>query len=160
MEYIFTKAGRPKMAVAFLRVTLGILFGIAAWHKIPVLHADPPWVDRMLGFINFQKNTYAWWQGILDSVVIPNADFFAYLTAYGEAAIALGLIFGALTRPAIVFALIFTFSMMFTKGVAFWTPSSNDTLYVLALVTLFFMKPGEAYGLDPYLKRKFPKLPL
>jgi len=155
---LFYKSKHSGYAIAFLRITVGILFGIAAWHKIPLVGEG--WTERMLGFINAQQNTYGWWRDILEAVVIPNADFFAYLTAYGEGAIALGLIFGALTRPAIVFALIFTFSMMFTKGVAFWTPSSNDTLYVLALVALFFMKPGEAYGLDPYLKRKFPKLPV
>jgi thiosulfate dehydrogenase [quinone] large subunit len=141
-----------------LRITLGILFAIAAYHKFP--SEGPAWVDRMLGFINFQKATPDWWKSILDSVVVPNADFFAFLTAYGEAAIGIGLILGAFTRPAIFFALLFSLAMAFTKGAPFWTPSSNDTLYVLSLAALFFMKPGETLALDVWIKQKFPKLPI
>ncbi len=114
----------------------------------------------MVGFINFQQNTPDWWRSVLDSVVIPNAGFFGYLTALGEAAIALSLILGALTRPAIFFGILFSLSMMLTKGTDFWTPSSNDTLYVLTLFALFFMKPGMTFGLDAALKKRFPKLPV
>lgn len=160
MNNIFVKDSGPKMAVVFLRVTLGIMFAVAAYHKFPLTGDGPDWADRMVGFINFQKSTPDWWRSILDSVVIPNKDFFGFLTAYGEAAIAIGLIAGVLTRPAVAFALLYSLCMLFTKGAPFWTPSSNDTLYVLAFAALFFLKPGETLALDIWIKRKFPKLPI
>ena len=60
----------------------------------------------MLGFINFQKNTPDWYKSILDSIVVPNAELFGFLTAYGELAIGLALVFGAFTRPALIFGII------------------------------------------------------
>ncbi len=157
MKNIFAAETRAQTTAAFLRISLGTLFAIAAWHKIAVIDAKPSWADRMLGFINAHQNTYEWWRAFLDSVVVPNPNFFAYLSAYGEGAIALGLILGALTRPAIVFALVFAFAMMLTKGTPFWTPSSNDTLYVLSLAALFFMQPGHTLSLDVWIKKTFRK---
>ncbi len=157
-EFFKDSEKHQTFAVAFLRIAIGILFAIAAWGKITALSVEPSWSQRMVGFINFQQDTPSWWRSFLDMVVLPNAEFFGYATAFGETAIAVGLIFGLFTRPAIVFAILFSLSMMLTKGTAFWTPSSNDTLYVLALLALFFMKPGETLSLDSGLfKQRFTR---
>ena len=85
--YIFNKNNRPQLALAGLRITVGIMFLLAAY---PKLSAGTGWSERMLGFINFQQNTPEWYSQLLDSIVVANAGLFGFLTAYGELAVGQG----------------------------------------------------------------------
>jgi len=154
---ILDKKNRPKLALALLRVGTGVMFLMACWPKVS---AGGGWGQRMVGFINFQENTPEWYRGFLDSVVIPNADLFGFFTAYGELALAIALILGVFTRPALIVGVFMVINYMLTKGGAFWVPTNHDSFYFMVMLALLFQQPGKFLGLDSWLSEKFPKLPI
>lgn len=154
-EGILANDNRPRLAAALLRIATGVMFLRAAWPKVSALEE---WPGRMAGFLNFQENTPEWYRSFLDSVVIPNAEVFGYLTALGELAVGLALVAGVLTRPALIGGLIMVVNYWLAKGVPFWSPSSNDSFLILILLALLFMRPGHFLGLDAKLAEKYPKL--
>lgn len=72
----------------------------------------------------------------------------------------IALVLGVLTRPALISGLVMVINHLLAKGVGFWTPSSNDSYLILILLALFFLGPGHFLGLDAWLARKYPKLPV
>ncbi len=41
MPHYFAATERSKLAITFLRISIGILFAVAAWGKVSALSADP-----------------------------------------------------------------------------------------------------------------------
>jgi thiosulfate dehydrogenase [quinone] large subunit len=52
------------------------------------------------------QGAFPWMAPVLRHIVLPHAHLFAFLTAYGELLIGLGLVFGVLTRLASVFGIL------------------------------------------------------
>ena len=142
------EADRTRLVIALLRISTGVMFLRAAWPKIS---AGGDWTGRMLGFLKVQENTAGWYRAFLESSVVPNAEVFAFLTAYGELAVGLALVLGLLSRLALIAALVMVVNYLLAKGVPFWTPSSNDSYLILILLTLVFLRPGHFLGLDARL---------
>jgi thiosulfate dehydrogenase (quinone) large subunit len=142
------EANRAPVVIALLRISTGVMFLLAAWPKVS---AGGDWTARMLGFLNAQGNTAGWYRAFLESIVVPNAEVFAFLTAYGELAVGLALLLGLLTKLALIGALVMVVNYLLAKGVPFWTPSSNDSYLILILLTLVLHRAGHSLGLDAWL---------
>jgi thiosulfate dehydrogenase (quinone) large subunit len=142
-------------AVVFLRISAGIMFLRAMWPKVS---AFAEWPGRMLGFLHAQQNTPDWYRAFLDGVVAPNAEVFAFLTAYGELTVGILLVVGVFCRPAALGGLVLVTNYWLAKGVPFWSPASNDSYLILILVALFFLRPGHHFGLAGWIAIKFPRL--
>ena len=139
-----------------LRVSVGIMFVIAAYHK---LAAGSQWPDRMLGFLNFQADkSYEFYRAFLEAVVIPNHTVFGYLVAYGETFVAISLILGVFTRCGAAIGLFMVTNFLMVKGGAFWAPSANDPMFILVLFTIIFTDSGKVLGLDGIMIKKWPNL--
>ncbi|HSM10804.1 MAG TPA: DoxX family membrane protein [Lysobacter sp.] len=145
---LLDEADRTRLVIALLRISTGVMFLLAAWPKIS---AGGDWTGRMLGFLRAQENTAGWYRSLLESIVVPNAEVFAFLTAYGELAVGLALVLGLLSRLALVAALVMVVNYLLAKGVPFWTPSSNDSYLILILLTLVLLRAGHFLGLDAWL---------
>jgi thiosulfate dehydrogenase (quinone) large subunit len=126
----------------------------AGWHKI----TDPAWMNgsQLLGFwqgalttpaggrppITF--NEYRWFiQWLVDT---NSAGWFSTVVAYGEIAIALGLLFGTLTGIAAVFALLMNFAFLFAG-----TTSVNPLLVLLEEFVVLSWRISGYYGLDRWI---------
>jgi thiosulfate dehydrogenase [quinone] large subunit len=62
---------------------------------------------------------------VLRHIILPHAHLYAFLTAYGELLIGLGLVFGVLTRVASVFGMLLMILLWLSAGypgphVALW----------------------------------------
>jgi uncharacterized membrane protein YphA (DoxX/SURF4 family) len=102
-------------ALAVLRVGVGIFFLIFGQYKVFgtqfALHGGFQfWINRFLD----QGGAYPFMAPILRGFVLPHATPIAFLVAYGEFAIGLGLTFGILVRAASACGLIFMFTMLFS----------------------------------------------
>jgi len=140
--------GMAAWPIALLRISVGIMFLIACYPKI-IAGAD--WPGRMLGFLKFQADkSYPFYRDALETLVIPNAEVFAYLVAYGELAVGISLVFGIATRLGTGAGLFMVTNFLLAKGGAFWVPSANDPMYILALITLLFSNAGLVLGFDGY----------
>jgi len=133
------------LALAILRIAVGVLFLIFAEYKVVgtqfTLHGGFQfWINRFL-----QDGAYPFMRPVLTNVVLPYATPLAFLVAYGELAIGLSLVSGVLVRAASFSGLLFMLSLLFSANY----PGANAPLWqyfgaslehsVLALCFLAFL---------------------
>lgn len=116
---------RNGYALALLRIGVGILFLIFGQYKVFgtafTLHGGFQfWINKFL-----EGGTYPFMAPVLRGFVLPHATGIAFLVAYGELAIGLGLVLGIMVRSASVCGFIFMLSLLFSSdypgpGAAFW----------------------------------------
>lgn len=146
----------PRVLVAGLRVYLGVIFLVAALHKLGVDMAP-----RIVGFLQMQRSeTYGFYRGFLDAVVLPHASTFGLLVTGGEVFAALSLLAGAATRAGAVVAGFLLVNYALAKGARPWSPASNDVPMLGIAIAVYVGRAGRAFGLDSYLARRWPSLPL
>jgi thiosulfate dehydrogenase (quinone) large subunit len=87
-----------------------------------------------------------WYADFLRTFVVPHAGFWAYLVTFGEVAVGLGLLVGALTGIAAFFGVVMNFNYLLAG-----TVSINPILGVLGLVLVLSWRVAGYYGVDRYL---------
>src|SRR4051794_30351324 len=107
---------RNDLAFAILRIGVGSLFLIFAQYKVLgtqfTLHGGFQfWINRFI-----EHGAYPFMLPILKTVVLPNATAIAFLVVFGELAIGVSLFFGALTRTASFFGLIYMATLIFSSN--------------------------------------------
>ncbi len=152
---------RNAQALAGLRIAMGLLFLIFAEYKVfgtqfTLGGGFQGWINRFLA-----GHCYPFMVPVLKGYVLPHGTAFAFLVAYGELAIGLGLVLGLLVRTASVFGLLYMLALLFASNfpgphAAFWQyfGASLDHL-VLALCFAAFIlgKADEALSVRAYLER-------
>ena len=77
------------------------------------------------------------YRSFLDAVVLPHATVFATIVVVAELLVAACMLTGIATRAAAVVAIALLANYAAAKGLAPWSPASNDSAdIVLALVVL------------------------
>ena len=112
----FSQEDRNARALAFLRISVGLLFLIFGQYKVFgtqfTLHGGFQfWINKFLA----EGGAYPSMENTLRHFVLPHATPIAFLVAYGELAIGLALILGVLVRPASIFGLLFMLTLLFSK---------------------------------------------
>lgn len=107
---------RNALALAVLRISIGILFLIFAEYKVfgtqfTLQGGFQFWINRFL-----EDGAYPFMKPILRNFVLAHGTPIAFLVAYGELAIGLSLVFGVLVRLASFFGLIFMLSLLFSSN--------------------------------------------
>jgi uncharacterized membrane protein YphA (DoxX/SURF4 family) len=103
-------------ALAFLRISVGVLFLIFAQYKVLgtqfTLHGGFQfWINHFL-----EDGAYPLMVPVLRGFVLPHASPIAFLVAYGELAIGLALLLGVCVRPASAFGLLFMLILLFSSN--------------------------------------------
>ncbi len=116
---------RNSYSLALLRIGVGILFVIFGQYKVFgttfTLHGGFQfWINKFL-----ERGAYPFMAPILRGFVLPHATSIAFLVAYGELAIGLGLVLGVLVRSASFCGLLLMLTMLFSSdypgaGAPFW----------------------------------------
>ncbi len=87
-----------------------------------------------------------WYASFLKTFVIPHPAIWAYLITFGEVAVGLGLIVGALTGIAAVFGMVMNLNYLLAG-----TVSTNPILGFLAIFLILAWRIAGYYGVDRYL---------
>ncbi|MHC4447875.1 MAG: DoxX family protein, partial [Planctomycetota bacterium] len=126
------------------------------WAK---LTGDTSFTPRMIGFVENVglESGYAFYQGFLRNVVLPNAGFFAGLVVWGEVIGGLALITGTATRLVSAAVILMLGGYLLAKGATLWQPSSNDAPMLFIALVLMLGGAGRMLGVDRYLAAKWPK---
>jgi thiosulfate dehydrogenase [quinone] large subunit len=116
---------RNTYALALLRIGVGLLFLIFGQYKVFgtafTLHGGFQfWINKFL-----EGGAYPFMTPVLRGFVLPHATAIAFLMAYGEFAIGLGLTAGVLVRSASFGGLLLMLTMLFSSdypgaGAPFW----------------------------------------
>jgi thiosulfate dehydrogenase (quinone) large subunit len=133
---------RNTYALALVRLGVGLLFLIFGQYKVFgtafTLHGGFQfWINKFL-----EGGAYPFMAPILRSFVLPHATAIAFLVAYGEFAIGLGLTFGVLVRSASFCGLLLMLTMLFSSdypgaGAPFWQyfgASLSHSVFALCFV--------------------------
>ena len=142
---------RSELALAWLRIAVGVLFLIFAQYKVlgtqfTLGGGFQFWINRFI-----EQGAYPFMAPVLRSFVLPHATAIAFLVAYGELAIGIALVTGIAVRPASVCGFIYMIALVMSSNyptpsdypggqAAFWQyfGASTDHL-VLALCFLTFV---------------------
>jgi thiosulfate dehydrogenase (quinone) large subunit len=147
-------AGWP---VAMLRIGMGVLWLVAVSGKLAHLSA---WPDGLHGYLEASaKTAFDFYQGFL-GVASAHYRIFAWLVVIGELCVGLALVLGALSRFAAAVGLLMVLNFWFMKGATFWDPQNHDSLFIIILFALTFTRCGRVLGLDHFLSRRRPELPI
>jgi thiosulfate dehydrogenase [quinone] large subunit len=136
-----------------LRMNVGAEWFVAGWEKI----TDPAWGTSgtaLTGFVNnaLTKSTGAhpsvqgWYATFLHDFVLPNAGLFSFLVTWGEFAVGLGILLGALTGIAAGFGVLMNFNYLLAG-----TVSTNPILGVFGLFLVLAWRVAGLIGLDAWL---------
>jgi len=140
--------------VALVRIAIGYHFVTVAWPKVTggfgrmgeqLLSAAP-------------NDPFAWHRAFIVDWVVPNADWFRYVVAYGELAIGISLLTGCLVRISSAFGAFHNLNIYLAAatGVAV----GLNRLFILLHLIFVFSGAGRSLGVDCWLHLKFPSSPL
>ena len=125
MELKIGNSRLSSRAFAGLRVAVGVLFLIFGEYKVfgtqfTLGGGFQFWINRFL-----TEGAYPFMVPVLKGFVLPFAKPIAFLVAYGELAIGLGLVLGILVRPASACGLAYMLTLLFSSNypgpqVSFW----------------------------------------
>jgi thiosulfate dehydrogenase [quinone] large subunit len=136
-----------------LRMNVGAQWLAAGWEKVQ----DPAWGTSggaLKGFVagalskagGDHPSVQGWYADFLRNVVQPNAGLFSFLITWGEVAVGLGLLLGALTGIAAGFGVLMNLNYLLAG-----TVSINPVLGTFGLFLCFAWRVAGWIGLDRWL---------
>jgi thiosulfate dehydrogenase (quinone) large subunit len=151
-----------------IRLFLGFEWIEAGWHKLSptdaqgVTHylAGTGWLDGGASLAAFWTRavtvpagaksapiSFEWYKDFINFLLANNAEsWFAWLIVFGELAVGLGLLLGALTGIAAFFGAFMNMSFLLAGSA-----SVNPVLFTLAIGLMLAWRVAGYYGLDRYL---------
>ena len=166
----------PERWLAVLRIAAGVWFAKAIFTKLsitlafgflPVPTASDRWQHIMPVLVTkyAEGNPIGFFKEFLLNTVVPNSHVYAQLTAFGEAAVGLGLLFGCCTMLAAAIGLV----LVMNYGLAVqWQGSAQQGFHYMLITTLVVIlgaRAGRTWGLDGWMRAHrpgswFARLPL
>jgi uncharacterized membrane protein YphA (DoxX/SURF4 family) len=115
---------------------------------------------ELTGFFHYaMQHGYSWYQKFLSAAVIPHAATFSTLIVIAEIYVAIALVFGLTTRLAVCVAIFLLLNYLCAKGALPWGPGIDQSDIVLAIIILL-SNAGRVLGVDRFLHKRFPKIPI
>jgi len=157
----------PDRWLAVLRIAVGVWFAKAiftklsltlAWGFLPVPTASDRWLHVMPILVTkyAEGNPIGFFKEFLLTHVVPNSSTYAQLTAFGEAAVGLGLVFGCLTSLAAAIGLV----LVVNYGLAVqWQGSAQQGFHYMLISTLVVIlatRAGRVWGVDGWVRAHRP----
>jgi thiosulfate dehydrogenase [quinone] large subunit len=152
-QFLFSNT-KASIIWLIVRLYIGYQWIDAGWHKFQ----DPAWMstgDGILGFwtralaVNNGKPViaYDWYRGFIQFLVDSGSHpWFAKLIVFGEIAVGLGLIVGALVGVAAFFGALMNMSFLMAG-----TVSTNPVLFFAGILLILAWKNAGYLGIDRIL---------
>ncbi|HKW45893.1 MAG TPA: DoxX family membrane protein [Gemmatimonadaceae bacterium] len=154
---------RNTRALSLLRIGVGILFVLFGEYKVfgtqfTLGGGFQGWIDRFLA----GGAAYPFMGPVLRGFVLPHRTAIAFLVAYGELAIGLGLVLGVLVRAASLAGLLYMSALLFSSnypggGAAPWQyfgAALNHLVLAMCFAAFAFSQPM-AYSLGIVVRRRW-----
>ncbi|PYP59851.1 MAG: hypothetical protein DMD44_03855 [Gemmatimonadetes bacterium] len=153
----------PERWLVVLRIAVGVWFAKAiftklsvtlAWGFLPVPTASDRWLHVMPILVTkyAEGNPLGFFRDFLLHSVVPNTQTYAQLTALGEAAVGLGLVFGCFTTLASAIGLV----LVVNYGLAVqWQGSAQQGFHYMLISTLVVIlatRAGRVCGVDGWVR--------
>jgi len=142
------------LPVFIIRIGLGICFLLSGWDKI----SRESYAKSMEFIFNvhWKDAAYGFYQPFLDTFVIPNLEFWAFVVTWGELAIGVGFVLGVFTRAAALSAIFLGINILFAYG-GLTVFRNADVGFMLGSLALFLCAAGRMAGIDGLLIERFQR---
>lgn len=153
-QFLFTD-NRSAVLWLALRLYVGWIWLGSGFGKI----TNPAWVgensgEALTGFVRGavgkasaeNPTVHSWYANFLSEAVLPNAEIFSYLVAFGEFFVGAALILGIFVGISAFFGFFMNMNFLLAG-----TISSNPVLLVLSLFLVFAWRVAGYLGLDYFL---------
>lgn len=138
--------------LVLLRVYTGVYFLYYGFGK---LRRDN-FADGMANFLNSHlESSFGIYRPFLESVVLPNNSLFAFLVAWGELAVGIGLILGLATRYAAIVGGFLMVNFWFAKGQGLLDAQNHDVIWLIIFIVLAGLHAGRVMSVDQRLVGRF-----
>ncbi len=138
--------------LVLLRVYTGVFFLVHGFGK---LRRDD-FADGLANFLNSQlESSFGFYRPFIESVVLPNNTLFAFLVAWGEFAVGIGLILGLATRYAAIVGAVMVANFWFTKGQGLLAGQNHDIIWLIIFIVLAGLHAGRVMSVDQRLVERF-----
>ena len=154
---------RRTKTVAFLRIAFGIVWAIDAQFKW-----QPAFINNFTDYIqeavDGQPAFIQAWLHFWMNLVNVDPRLFAHLVAWGETAVAIGLIFGIFSNLTYIIGALLTFTIWaipegfggpYSAGA---TDIGTGIIYMFVFAALYLLSAGQYYGLDKRLRTRLGRL--
>jgi uncharacterized membrane protein YphA (DoxX/SURF4 family) len=151
---------RNTLALAALRIAIGILFLIFASYKVFGREfifggGFQFWINRFLA-----EGAYPFMVPMLRGFVLPHATAIAFLAAYGELAIGLTLVCGVLVRPASAAGLVYMLTLLFSSNYPgpqaplwqYFGASLDHSVLALCFAAFLFADSDRAFSIRRFFR--------
>ncbi len=150
--------------MAWVRILIGAVWLNGAVEKL--LNPEfPRQFAASLGAGGYISQAPPWFQGFMNGIVVPNAEFAAQLMRFGELALGLALVFGLFTNLAALGSIFLSFVILISQGgvrlgMGVATPEFLTINLLIALISLVILlsPAAKAFSLDAALVRASPRL--
>jgi thiosulfate dehydrogenase [quinone] large subunit len=151
-RFFFGSSGSAPMWF-IIRMNVGAQWFLAGWEKI----SNPDWGTSGVALSGFVQGALSrslganpsvqgWYADFLQHIVLPNAGLFSFLVTYGEFAVGLGILLGALTGIAAGFGVLMNLNYLLAG-----TVSINPLLGMFGLFLVFSWRVCGWIGVDRWL---------
>jgi thiosulfate dehydrogenase (quinone) large subunit len=152
----------PHGWIVLLRVVVGLWFLKAVWTKLGVawLFGVIPYPAVSPRFLAFHPkrvaefaagNPVEWYRHFLEGTVLPRAETFATLQAYGEVVVGLGLLLGLLTGLSALIGLFLAVNFALATQWMSFGQQGFHLLLVTSMIIFLGARAGRLWGLDAWL---------
>jgi uncharacterized membrane protein YphA (DoxX/SURF4 family) len=155
-------ADRNTVVLAVLRIAVGVLFLIFGQYKVfgtqfTLGGGFQSWINRFLA-----HGAYPFMAPILRDFVLPHGTAIAFLVAYGELAIGLGLVLGILVRMASLCGMIYMLALLFSSNYPgphaplwqYFGAALDHLVLALCFATFVLGEADKVLSLRSYLRRR------
>lgn len=162
MGAVNAEPDRNTMVLAVLRIAVGVLFLIFGQYKVfgtqfTLGGGFQSWINQFLA-----QGAYPFMVPILRDFVLPHGTAIAFLVAYGELAIGLGLVFGILVRMASMGGMIYMLALLFSSNypgphAPFWQyfgAALDHLVLALCFATFALGEADKVLSMRSYLRRR------
>ena len=148
--------------LALVRIAVGLLFIVFGQFKVMGSEFVHQMVRQFVERSVSENHAVGFYQEFLARVVLPNAELFGYLVAWGELLLGMALVIGLWVRAASLLGALHMVSLTLASWHApgpdapLWQYFANqlDHLPLLLLFLIFFAgRAGEVWGVDTALRR-------
>lgn len=137
--------------IAFLRIYLGWQYMTQSYEKIQGQYLDEPHLAALINKWLHKSDSPEWYKQVMETVVVPYWQFFAYSTTVIELLVGISFLAGFLVRPTAILAAVLSLNFVMI-GDPEMLPFHTTTLAVN--LTLAWLGAGRCVGFDYFFFKR------
>jgi uncharacterized membrane protein YphA (DoxX/SURF4 family) len=145
------------VALALLRITLGIMFVWVFFENKGKGLYTPGGYAGLIGYYVSAGHAPGFWKAVMNFAA-SHAEIMGPIQAFTEISFGIALVLGLLTRPVALGAFFFLTSLWVSEWGTAWIWELLVPMSVAFALTVG--AAGRYYGIDRFLSKKFPRLPV